>query len=144
MLGVLVVFKLLVIFVRLLGPIHGSKGVVGSSLSIGLSTLIASRVVTFVLLATWKSFMSTLFKCNHLLYCMLKFLGGFWIIVVEFFKLPLVFDPVGEVIYHLPVCDIEDLGSYFSKAVIILLEGFIRFLFASSKLIPSTWVGEDA
>ena len=47
-------------------------------------------------------------------------------------------------IYHLPVFDIKDLGSYFSKAVIILLEGFIWFLFASSKLVLSTWVGEDA
>ena len=75
---------------------------------------------------------------------MLEFLGSLWIIIVEFFKLPLVLDPVGEVIYHLPVYDIEDLGSYFSKAVIILLEGFIWFLFASSKLVPSTWVGEDA
>ena len=90
-----------------------------------------------------ESFASTLFRCNHLLYCTLKFHGSLWIIVVEFFKLPLVFDPIGEVIYHLPVCDIEDLGSYFSKAVIILLEGFIWFMFASSKLILSTWVGED-
>ena len=70
---------------------------------------------------------------------MLEFLSGLWIVVAEFFKLPLVFDPIGKVIYHLPVCDIEDLGSYFSKALIILLEGFIRFLFASSKLVPSTW-----
>ena len=75
---------------------------------------------------------------------MLKFLDGLWIIVVEFFKLPLVFDPIGEVIYHLPICDIIDLGSQLSKAAIILLEGFIWFLLASSKLIPSTWLGEDA
>ena len=88
--------------------------------------------------------MSMFFRCNHLLYYTLEFHGGLWIIVTEFSKLPLVLDPIGKVIYHLPVCDIEDLGSYFSKALIILLEGFIRFLFASSKLVPSTWVGEDA
>ena len=83
------------------------------------------------------------FRCNHLLYCLLEVLSDLWVIVVELFKLPLVFDPIGEVIYHLLICDIKDLGSYFRKAVIILLEGFIWFLFASSKLIPGTWVGED-
>ena len=122
---ILKILELLVIFVRLLGPIHGSKGVVGSSLFGGLSTLIASGVVTFVLWAAWESFASMLFRCNHLMYCTLKFLDGLWIIIVELFKLPLVFDPIGEVIYHLTVYDIEDLGSYFSKPVIILLEGFI-------------------
>ena len=75
---------------------------------------------------------------------MLEFFGGLWIIIVELFKLPLVFDPIGEVTYHLSFYDIKDLGSYFSKAVIILLEGFVWFLFASSKLILGTWVGEDA
>jgi len=44
------VFKLLVVLVRLLGPIHGGKGVVGSLFSIGLSTLIAPRVIAFVVL----------------------------------------------------------------------------------------------
>ena len=56
---------------------------------------------------------------------MLEFLSGLWIVIVEFFKLPLLFDLIGEVIYHLPIYDIEDLGLYFSKVVIILLEGFI-------------------
>ena len=42
---------------------------------------------------------------------MLKFLDRLWIIVVEFFKLPLVFDPIGKVIYHFPIYDIIDLGS---------------------------------
>ena len=56
-------------------------------------------------------FMSTPFRCNHLLYCTLKFLGSLWIIVAEFFKLPLVFDPIGKVVNHLPVCDIIDLCS---------------------------------
>ena len=78
------------------------------------------------------------------MYCMLKFLDSLWIIIAELFKLPLVFDPIGEVIYHLPICDIKDLGPYFSKVMIILLEGFIWFLFASSKLVLGTWVGEDA
>jgi len=106
------VFELLVILVRLLGPIHGSKGVVGSPLSARLSTLIASGVIAFVvLLAMWESFVSMLFRCNHLLYYMLEFHGGLWIIVTEFSKLPLALDPIGEVIYHLPVCDIIDLGS---------------------------------
>ena len=123
---------------------YGSKGVVGSSLSGGLPTLIASGVIAFVLLAVWESFVSTFFRCNHLLYCTLKFLDGLWIIIVEFFKLPLVFDPIGEVIYYFPIYDIIDLGSQLSKAAIILLKGFIWFLLASSKLVPSTWVGEDA
>ena len=48
------VFELLIIFVRLLGPIHGSKGVVGSSFSTRLSTLIASRVIAFVVLLAAK------------------------------------------------------------------------------------------
>ena len=73
----------------------------------------------------WESFASTFFKCNHLLYCTLEFFGGLWIIIAKLFKLPLVFDPIGEVTYHLSFYDIKDLGSYFSKAVIILLEGFI-------------------
>ena len=75
---------------------------------------------------------------------MLEFFGGLRIIIAELFKLQLVFVPFGKAIYHLPVCDIKDLGPYFSKAVIILLEGFIWFLFASSKLVSSTRVGEDA
>jgi len=41
---------------------------------------------------------------------MLEFLGGLWIIVVEFFKLSLVLDSIGKVIYHLPICYIIDLG----------------------------------
>ena len=35
-------------------------------------------------------------------------LGG---ITTEFFKLPLVLDSIGEVLNHLSVCDIIDLGS---------------------------------
>ena len=73
---------------------------------------------------------------------MLEVLDCLWVIVAELFKLPLVFDLVGEVINHLLICDIKDLGSYFRKAVIILLEGFIWFLLACSKLVPSTWVDE--
>ena len=87
------------------------KCVVGSSLSAKLSTLIAFGVITFVLLAAWESFVSMLFRCNHLMYCMLKFFGGLWIIDAEFFKLPLEFDPIGEVIYHLPIYDTIDMGS---------------------------------
>jgi hypothetical protein len=109
---ILEVFKLLVVFVGLLGLVHGGKGVVGSSLSARLSTLIASRIIAPIILrAVWESFMGTLFKCNNLLYCTLKFLSCFRVVITEFFKLPLVFDLVGEVFYHLPVYDIVDLGS---------------------------------
>jgi hypothetical protein len=95
----------------LLGLVHGGKGVVGSSLFAGLSTLIAPRIIApIVPWATWESFVGMFFRCNHLLYCALEFLDGFWV-VTEFLKPPLVFDPIGEVIYHLPVCDIIDLGS---------------------------------
>jgi hypothetical protein len=78
----------------------------------GLSTLIAPRIIAPIILrAAWESFVSTLFRCNHLLYCTFEFLSGFRVVITKFFKLPLVFDPVGEVIYHLPICDIIDLGS---------------------------------
>ena len=73
---------------------------------------------------------------------MLKFLSGLWIIIAEFFKLPLVFDPVSEVIYHLPVHDVKNLGSDFCKAVIVLLKGFIRLLFARFEFVRGTWSGE--
>jgi hypothetical protein len=109
---ILKVFKLLVVFVRLLRLVHAGKCVVGSSLFVVLSTLIAPRIIAPIILrATWESFTGTLFKCNHLLYCTLEFLSGFWVVITEFFKLPLVFDPIGEVIYHLPIYDIIDLGS---------------------------------
>jgi hypothetical protein len=109
---ILEVFKLLVVFVGLLGLIHGGKGVVWSSLSAGLATLIAPRIIAPIILrAAWESFVSTLFRCNHLLYCMLEFLSDFWVVITKFFELPLIFDPIGEVIYHLSVCDIIDLGS---------------------------------
>jgi hypothetical protein len=89
----------------------GGKGVVGSSLSTGLSTLIAPRIIApIVPWATWELFVGMFFRCNHLLYCALEFLGYFQVVVIEFLKLPLVFDLIGEVIYHLPVCDIIDLG----------------------------------
>ena len=97
---------------QLLVPIHGNKGVVGSSLSVGLSTLIRSRVVPFVvLLAVWESFASTFFRCNHLLHCSLEFFGGLRVVIAKFFKLPPIFDPIIKVVYHLPVYDIIDLGS---------------------------------
>jgi hypothetical protein len=68
---------------------------------------------------------STLLRCNHLLYYALEFLGSFWVVVTEFFKLPLVFDSVDEVIYHLPIYDIIDLGSLLGKAAVVLLKGLI-------------------
>jgi hypothetical protein len=109
---ILEVFKLLAIFVGLLGLVYGGKGVVGSSISARLSTLVAPRVIApIVLRAVWESFASMLFRCNHLLYCTLEFFGGFRVVVTEFFKLPLVFDPVGEVIYHLPIYNIINMGS---------------------------------
>ena len=116
----------------------------GRQVLLGGIRLGGSTTITFVLWAAWESFASTFFRCTYLLYCMLEFFGVLWIIIVELFKLSLVFDPIDEVIYHLLVCDIKDLGSYFSKVVIILLEVFIWFLFASSKLVLGTWVGEDA
>jgi hypothetical protein len=75
--SILEVFELLIVPVGLLGPIHGGKGVVGSSLSARLSTLIAPRVVaSVVLLSTWESLVSTFFSCNHLLYYMLEIFSG--------------------------------------------------------------------
>jgi cation transporter-like permease len=42
---ILEVFKLLIIFVGLLGLVHGGEGAIGSSLSARLSTLIAPRIM---------------------------------------------------------------------------------------------------
>ena len=81
-------------------------------LYIGLSTLIAPRVIAFVVLLTmWESLASMLFRCNHLMYHMLEILGSLWVIITEFVKLPLILDPVGKVLDHLSIYDTIDLGS---------------------------------
>ena len=63
----------------------------------------------------WESLASMLFRCKHLLYHTLEILGSLWVIITEIFKLPLVLDPVGEVLNHLFVCDIIDLGCNSTK-----------------------------
>jgi hypothetical protein len=76
------------------------------------------------------------------LYCSLEFLCGFQVVITEFFELPLVFDSIGEVVNHLPIRDVENLSSNFCKAVVVLLKGFVRLLFASFELVLSTWSSE--
>ena len=65
------------------------------------------------------------FRCNHLLYFSLEVFSDLWVIIIEFFKLPLVLDPIGEVLDHLSVCDIIDLGSLLYEAAIVFLEGLV-------------------